>query len=114
MTRIPGDPGPLRQVRYALGFRLPPENRDWVRHDLTDAGWRVRMLLRHVCVMAPICALLALLPGPAWMRAAVALLAFLTSTLTVAITADDLRRSRLHRHGFDPPDRRGLRPPDRR
>ncbi|MDL4814760.1 DUF5313 family protein [Actinomadura opuntiae] len=104
MTRVPGDPGPLGRVRYALGFRLPPRNRDWVRHDLTDAGWRARLLLRHLCVIVPVCLLLALLPGPAWMRAAVPLLAFLTSTLTVVISAADLRRSRLHRHGLRSPD----------
>jgi hypothetical protein len=106
MTRIPGDPGPSGRIRYALGFRLPPRNRDWVRHDLTDAGWRGRLLLRHLYLMVPVCLLLALLPGPTWVRAAVPLLAFLTSTLTVAISAEDLRRSRLHRHGLHPPDRR--------
>ncbi|MEV4252283.1 DUF5313 family protein [Spirillospora sp. NPDC049652] len=103
MTRLPGDPGPMGQVRYALGFRLPPENREWVRHDLTDAGWRTRLLLRHVALMVPICLALGLLPGPLWLRGMVALLAFLASTLTVAVSADDLRRARLHRHGLEDP-----------
>ncbi|MFC4910600.1 DUF5313 family protein [Actinomadura gamaensis] len=103
MTRLPGDPGPLRQVRYTLGFRLPAENLDWVRHDLTDAGWRSRLLVRHLAMMVPICLALGLLPGPLWLRGAVALLALLASTLTVAVSADDLRRSRLHRHGLEPP-----------
>ncbi|MCP9967428.1 DUF5313 domain-containing protein [Actinomadura madurae] len=71
MARLPGDPGPLRRARYALGFRLPPGDLDWVRHDLTDAGWRGRLLLRHLYVMAPVCLLLALLPGPVWVRVAV-------------------------------------------
>ncbi|TDD78951.1 hypothetical protein E1293_24870 [Actinomadura darangshiensis] len=105
MVRLPGDPSPLGRVRYALGFRLPPGNRDWVRHDLTDAGWRGRILLRHLYVMVPVCLLLALLPGPPWTKAAVPLLALLASTLTVAISSDDLRRSRLHRHGLRPPER---------
>ena len=26
MTGLPGDPGPLRWLRFAFGFRLPPEN----------------------------------------------------------------------------------------
>lgn len=105
MARLPGDPGLLRRARYALGFRLPPGDLDWVRHDLTDAGWRGRLLLRHLYVMAPVCLLLALLPGPVWVRVAVPLLALAASTLTVAISSDDLRRSRLHRHGLPPPGR---------
>ncbi|RFU39789.1 hypothetical protein DZF91_20580 [Actinomadura logoneensis] len=103
MTRLPGDPGPLGRVRYTLGFRLPPENREWVRHDLTDVGWRARLLLRHVALMIPVCLTLCLLPGPWWLRGMVALLAFLASTLTVAVSSDDLRRARLHRHGLEDP-----------
>jgi hypothetical protein len=103
MTRLPGDPGPLRWARYALGFRLPAENRDWVRHDLTDAGWRGRVMVRHLALMIPIAALLALLPAEWWIRLMVAALALTASTFTVAIMADDLRRSRLRQHGMDPP-----------
>ena len=105
MTRLPGDPGPLRWARYALGFRLPKENRDWVRHDLTDAGWRGRVLLRHLALMVPIAALLALLPAEWWIRLMVAGLALTASTFTVAITADELRKARLRQHGLDPPSR---------
>jgi hypothetical protein len=103
MTRLPGDPGPLRWARYALGFRLPAENRDWVRHDLTDAGWRGRVMVRHLALMIPVAALLALLPAEWWIRLMVAALALIASTFTVAIMADDLRRSRLRQHGMDPP-----------
>ncbi|WP_131742001.1 DUF5313 family protein [Actinomadura roseirufa] len=105
MSRIPGDPNPLQRVAYALGFRLPPGNRDWVRHDLTDAGWRSRLLMRHLALMVPLSALLALLPGPLWVRVTVPLLAIVASTLTVAISSDDLRRARLQRHGLRPPAR---------
>ena len=38
MSRIPGDPGLGRQALFALGGRLPERNREWVRHELTDAG----------------------------------------------------------------------------
>lgn len=103
MTRLPGDPGPLRYVRYTLGFGLPPENREWVRHDLTDAGWRTRMIVRHALMMIPICLALGLLPGPLWLRFTVGFLAFFASTLTVAGSSDDLRRSRLHRNGLEDP-----------
>ncbi|WP_067490920.1 DUF5313 family protein [Actinomadura hibisca] len=103
MARLPGDPGPLRWARYTLGFRLPPENREWVRHDLTDAGWRARVLLRHLALMLPICAGLAFLPGPWWIRALVVALVLVSSVFTVVISADDLRRARLRQHGLEPP-----------
>ncbi|MQY07374.1 DUF5313 family protein [Actinomadura macrotermitis] len=106
MTRLPGDPGPLRRTGYVLGLRLPPENRDWVRHDLTDAGWRGRLLLRHLMLMVPFCLLPALLPASWPVRLMVALLALLTSMFVVAIGSDDLRRSRLRRHGLTPPEDR--------
>ena len=103
MTRLPGDPGPLRHIRYALGFRLPPDNRDWVRHDLTDAGWRGRILARHLGVMIPICVLLGLMPAEWWIRLLVAGLALLSSTFVVAVSAGDLRTARLRQHGLASP-----------
>ena len=54
MSGIPGTPGPLRWLRYAIGFRLPAANRDWVRHDLTDAGWRVRAGVRQLVIAVPV------------------------------------------------------------
>ncbi|MCW2916750.1 MAG: hypothetical protein JWN52_4818 [Actinomycetia bacterium] len=100
MTRLAGDPGPWRHVRYALGFRLPADNHDWVWHDLTDAGWRGRILARHLAVMTPVCVVLALLPGEWWIRFLVVVLALGASTFVVAISAGDLRASRLHQHGM--------------
>ena len=38
MRRLPGDPSVGRWLLFAVGFRLPPENREWVRHELTDAA----------------------------------------------------------------------------
>lgn len=100
MTRLAGDPGPWRRVRYALGFRLPADNLDWVRHDLTDVGWRGRILARHLAVMTPVCVVLALLPGEWWIRFLTIMLAMGASTFVVAISAGDLRMSRLHQHGL--------------
>ena len=69
MTRLPGDPGPLGWLRFAWGFRLPDENVHWVRHQLTDPGWRGRTVVRHLAVIIPMCAVLVavlgiLLPAP--------------------------------------------------
>ena len=104
MGKIPGDPGLGRQVLFALGGRLPERNREWVRHELTDAGWRGRLIARHLVVLVPFCAALALLPGAPWIRIAVPGLFLVCSVGIVALYADDIRVSRLRRHGLDAPD----------
>ena len=104
MSRIPGDPGLGRQALFALGGRLPERNREWVRHELTDAGWRGRLTVRHLVVMLPFCAVLALLPGALWIRIAVPGLFLICSVGVVALYADDIRVSRLRRHGLEAPD----------
>ncbi len=97
----------MRRLRYALGFRLPADNLGWVRHDLTDAGWRGRMMARHLVLMVPLCAFFALLPGGWGIRLATALLALMGSVFVVAVSAGDIRRARLRQHGLpmpgDPP-----------
>ena len=109
MTRLPGDPGPIGWLRFALGFRLPERNVHWVRHELTDAGWRWRTVLRHLAVILPICAVLVVvlevfLPTPAWVSAMMVVLILSGSVLTVATYADDIRAARLRQHGLEPPD----------
>ena len=109
MARLPGDPGVLRWLAFAVGFRLPPENRDWVRHELTDAGWRSRTVLRHLAVIVPICvALIAVvteaLSAPLWLGLAMVALILCGSVFSVAAYADDLRTTRLRQHGLDVPD----------
>jgi Flp pilus assembly protein TadB len=109
VARLPGDPGVLRWLRFAAGFRLPAENRDWVKHELTDAGWRGRTVLRHLAVIVPICVVLivvlaALVPAPLWMVLAMAGLILCGSIFSVAAYADDLRVSRMRQHGLEPPD----------
>ena len=109
MTRLPGDPGPIGWLRFAAGFRLPPANVHWVRHELTDAGWRGRTLLRHLAVILPVCVvvavvLLALVPAPVWLGVTMVALIMSGSVFTVAAYADDIRASRLRQHGLDVPD----------
>ena len=111
MSRLPGDPNAVRKVLFALGFRLPDRNREWVRHELTDAGWRGRLTARHLIVTLPICAVLALLPGALWIRIAVPALFLICSVGIVAMYADDIRVSRLRRHGIEPPNDPDLRRP---
>ena len=109
MARIPGDPGPVAWLWFAIGFRLPAGNRDWVKHELTDAGWRLRTVLRHLAVIIPICVVLGvvagvLLPAPLWLILMTAALILSGSLFTVAAYADDIRATRLRQHGLEPPD----------
>ncbi len=109
MTRLAGDPGVARWLLFAVGFRLPEENRDWVRHELTDAGWRGRTALRHLAVIIPVCIVVAvvlytLLPAPAWLTLMMVALILSGSVFTVLAYADDLRAARLRQHGLDVPD----------
>jgi hypothetical protein len=105
VPRVAGDPGIGRQLLFALGVRLQPRYLDWLRHDLTDAGWRGRMVTRHLAAMTPIAIVLGLaLPGPLWLHIAVPALFLITSVGIVAMYASELRVSRLRRHGLEPPD----------
>jgi len=101
---LPGDPSVAGWLLFAIGFRLPPENREWVRHELTDAGWRGRTVRRLLVLMVPVCAALAFLPGPLWLRVAVPGFAFIASVGTVLISADDIRAARLKQHDLKVPD----------
>ena len=104
VLEIPGDPGLGRQVLFALGARLPEQNREWVRHELTDAGWRGRLIGRHLIVTVPVLVVFALLPGPLWIRIMVAAFFLVCTVGIVALYASDIRVSRLRRHGIEPPD----------
>ena len=113
LTRLAGDPGPLGWLRFAYGFRLPAENVHWVRHELTDAGWRVRTVLRHLAVMIPVCAIVVtvlaiLLPAPLWVSFTMVALILCGSLFTVTVYADDLRANRLRQHGLPVPKDRDL------
>ena len=113
MSRIPGTPGPLRWVRYAIGLRLPARYGDWVQHDLTDAGWRVRAGVRQLVVAAPIAAVCTLVPGPWSVRLPLVALVFF-GTLSVALAyGDSIRAARLRQHKLPVPDDADLgRPTD--
>jgi hypothetical protein len=108
MTRLPGDPGPLRWLGFAFGFRLPDASVHWVRHELTDAGWRWRTVVRHHGVIIPVCAILVVLlaiflPAPLWVSVMMVALILSGSVLTVAFYADDIRAARLRQHGLPVP-----------
>jgi hypothetical protein len=91
------------RLRYAWGGRLPAY-REWVRHDLTDAGWRWRALRRLLVQLLPFLIALAFLPGPGFLHVMMPMFLLLTSMFTAASYADDLRDRRLRQHGLEPPN----------
>lgn len=64
------------------------------------------MVLRHLVIVLPICGILAALPGAWWVRLGTAGLLFLGGLFTVSISTDQLRTSRLRRHGLPTDDHR--------
>jgi membrane protein YdbS with pleckstrin-like domain len=79
-----------------------------VRHQLTDPGWRLRTVVRHLVQIIPLCVvvvvLLALfLPAPYWVSIVMVVLILVASVPTVAVYADDLRAARLRQHGLPVP-----------
>ena len=46
MSGVRNTPSAGQWLRYAFGGRLPERLHEWVRHDLTDADWRWREILR--------------------------------------------------------------------
>jgi hypothetical protein len=108
LTRLPGDPGPLGWLKFTWGFRLPAENVHWVRHQLTDPGWRSRTVLRHLVVIIPVCIILVvvlgiLLPAPLWVSLTMVALILCGSLFTVTLYADDIRAARLRQHDLPVP-----------
>jgi hypothetical protein len=93
----------LQWLRYALGGRLPEPLHDWVRHDLTDADWRWRQLLRVLFQAALPVLVIALLPAQAGLRALTAALVLVGALSVGAAYGDELRARRLRQHGLSPP-----------
>src|SRR5258708_14940874 len=104
MQRLPGDPSIGRWLLFAIGFRLAPENLEWVRHELTDYGWRGRTIRRLLVVMIPVCVGLFFLPSPLWLRNAVPAFPLIASVGTIAINAHDQRAPRAKQPDPEIPD----------
>ena len=76
-----------------------------MQHDLTAAGWRVRMVRRVLYQATPFAIALALLPGRLDVRIPMAIFVLAASGGTAVFTADALRNRRLRQHGLDVPQR---------
>jgi hypothetical protein len=104
-------PGPLARARYLCGARLPVRWQEWVRHDLTDPGWRERVVVRSMIQVLPFVVLGAFVPGPAWVHVGVPAVIVLSNLLIVGPFSEELRDARLRQNGLPVPQRRDGPPP---
>ncbi len=104
MNRLDGDPNAAQWLWFSLGFRLPPRNREWVRHELTDAGWRLRAVVRQLVLLLPIGAAFLALPGEWGLRISVAVLVVGGGLLVALAYGDSMRASRLRQHHLPVPE----------
>ena len=103
MTIVRTRPSPGQWLRYAFGGRLPAPLHDWVRHDLTDADWRWREVLRVLVQCAVPVVVVLVLPAPLAVRLLMLALIVGGALFTAAAYGDELRNRRLRQHGLLPP-----------
>src|SRR5689334_19884627 len=96
-------PNPFQWLRYALGGRLPAELHEWVRHDLTDADWRWREILRVLVQCALPVIVIIVLPIPLELRLLMDALILCGALFVAGAYGDELRDRRLRQHGLLPP-----------
>jgi hypothetical protein len=96
----PRRPGVLRWLWYALTGRLPSTYRAWVLHDLS------KLMVPLVPVDA---ALLAMLPGPMWLRANAVVLGSVIGLLFSFVFLEESTEHRAQRFGLPPGAVQGAR-----
>ncbi len=95
-------PDVIRWLWYSLGGRLPERYREWILHDATTGGWRRRHVARSTVMIAPLCAVWLLLPGPLPLRLALVLMAALVAYFYSMAYMEESIEHRLGKHGFPP------------
>jgi hypothetical protein len=93
----------LAWLRYAVGGRLSSRYDDWVFRDLTGPDWRLRVAARIMLFAVPPIVAILLLPGPLEVRIYAALFVVVGPLFFGLAYGDELRDSRLRRHGLLPP-----------
>jgi uncharacterized protein DUF5313 len=93
-------PNPARWIWYALGGRLPQRYREWVLHDVTARTWVLRHAARSSVLLAPLCAVWLLLPGPLWIRGLMVVLAVVVGYFYSFAYMEESAEHRLAKHGY--------------
>jgi Family of unknown function (DUF5313) len=91
-------PTPFQWLWYAIGGRLPAGLNGWVRHDLTDADWRLRELIRVLVQALPGCVIFLLLPAPTEIRVLAVALVLIGAVSVALLYGTELRDRRLRQH----------------
>ena len=118
-ARRRGRPPILRWLWYAAGGRLPARWRTWVFHDLTDLGWRGRIVFQKLVTMTIMGAVVAIANPLNWIhsndakvnhstgsplatihRCCAFLLVYVFGALRIRRQAPKIRSGQLARHGF--------------
>jgi uncharacterized protein DUF5313 len=100
MTTKVKRPNPVRWAWYALGGRLPETYREWVLHDLTARTWLWRHAARSSVLLAPLCLVWLLLPGPLWIRLLMVALAVIVGYFYSFVYSSESAEHRLVKHGY--------------
>jgi hypothetical protein len=97
-------PPPLAgRIHYLVGGMLAPSELEWVRQDLTGAGWRHRQAGRQVLLMLPVAIAFAFLPGQASVRVSIPLGLLLIAVVMGYTTGEYFRNRRLDQYGIERP-----------
>jgi hypothetical protein len=113
VARLAGDPTRTQWLRYAVGGRLPDSCRDWVRHDLTDSGWQLRLLGRVLLQLSPFVVGCLVVPGiDGLARGLLVALLVCSMLITIGAAAEQVRDRRLRQHGLPVPGERPHCPTD--
>jgi hypothetical protein len=84
---------------------------DWVLRDLTEPGWRERVVLRVLGQVAPFVAAGVFVPGPVAVHVALPALLVLSTLLIAAPFSEEIRDARLRQHGLPVPKHPDSGPP---
>lgn len=93
-------PSVAQWLGYVVGRTLPPEQIDWVRHDLTGPHAAVRHILRNELVFSPFFVAALFLPGPWVLRLATLALGAILGTFYTVAYMKPQREGRLRAHGL--------------
>lgn len=100
LTMADKRPNPARWLWYALGGRLPLRYREWVLRDVTAPTWIWRHAARSSVLLAPLCTVWLLLPGPLWIRGLMVVLAVVVGYFYSFVYIEESAEHRLAKHGY--------------
>jgi hypothetical protein len=94
-------PGPLRWLRYAVGFGISHEHDAWVLSDTTRGTWLLRHITRSLLMVSiPVALVVLFLPAPLSLRILTACAAGGSALMFMLVHTIETTERRLTRAGF--------------